>query len=104
MKIIFDSNDEYEALRSAAHDACLYWLKVRQMCQGKINLNVDGCPTHFDEKYAIDMIVDAGRTLDTIEKSPHPEWDEATGEYVLVTEKYDSHMVVKCKKLVPTIA
>ena len=100
MKYIFETYDEYETLWLTAHDAILYWKKVRQMCQGKINMNVDGSETHFDEKYAIDQMVRAARTLRDIECSPHPEWNEEKKCYEIVTlEEPESIIITKTLKL-----
>ena len=99
MKIQFDTWEEYESMRLAVHDGILYWKKVRQMCQGKINMNADGGPTHHEEQYAVDMMIAHAKMLDTIEKSPHPEWNEETKEYELTTQDYESNIVAKVMKL-----
>ena len=102
MKFQFDSVDEYEVLYSSIHDSIIYWKKVRQMCQGKINLNVDpDAENHYDEKYAIDKIIENGLLLKSLEDSPHPIWNDEINGYVLGVEEYNSHIVEKIMKMVP---
>ena len=103
MKIIFDNADEYDALHGAVHDAILYWTKVRQDAQGKICLQCDGSKTHYDEKYAVDQMVLYGCVLETLERTPHPEWNDVTSVYELVTDEDGSAMVNKIKKMIPTM-
>ena len=101
MKIQFETPEEYDALRQAAHDGILYWKKVRQMCQGKINMNVDGSDPWHDEQYAIDQMICHARVLRDIEASPRPVWNEETKSYELVREDELSHIVDKVLKLIP---
>ena len=104
MKIQYDSYEEYDSLRESIHDSILYWKKVRQMCQGKINLNADpNMENHYTEEYAVDMMVKNALILDAIEKSPHPEWNSETQSYELVSDEYDSAIVAKCKRLIPKV-
>ena len=101
MKLTFDSYEEWLALREAAHDACLYWTKVRQMCQGKINLNVNGEPTHYDEAYAVSQMIKSANILNEIEHAPHPDYDDECQPVAMVYPDPDdiSCMVAKIKRI-----
>lgn len=99
MKYQFASAEEYDILWDAIHSAILYWKKVRQDCQGKICLQVDGSETHYSEKYAIDMIVQNAKILEEIEKSPHPIWNEETNRYEIGVESYGSVIIDKALRL-----
>ena len=101
MKIQFETPEEFESLRLAAHDGILYWKKIRQMCQGKININVDGSETHYDEQYAVDMMISHAKVLREIELMPHPEWNEKTGNYEMAIDIEMSNLVEKTLKLIP---
>ena len=103
MKIQYDTPEEYDYLYQAVHDGIIYWKKVRQMCQGKINMNVDGSETHYSEQYAVDMMVQCAQILDTLEKSPHPVWNDTTNSYELSVEEYPSVIITKCNNLVPKV-
>ena len=85
MKMVFDSYDEYQEFWNAAHSGILYWKKVYQMTQGKINMNVDGSPTHYDAEYATSKMVENALILKKIEDSTRPEWDEETETYKSTT-------------------
>ena len=78
MKMIFDSYDEYQEFWNAAHSGILYWKKVLQMVRGKINMNVDGGPTHYTEEYAIEQMIECAKVLRDIEDSTHEQWDPET--------------------------
>ena len=95
MKLEFESWDEWNTLRQSVHDACMFWIKVRQDAQGKIRLNVSGEPTHYTEDYAIEEIVNNAKLLEQIELAPHPDWE--TGD--IVRDTSTSAMVSKCRKL-----
>ncbi len=103
MKFQFDSPEEFEKVRLAAHDGVLHWMKIRQMCQGKINMNVDGSPTQYTEGYAIENIISHAEVLDAIEKSPRPVYNEDdyedTNYPIAEGDEYDSCMVIKAFKL-----
>ena len=102
MKIIFETSEEFEALRLAAHDGCLFWTKKRQHAQGKINMSVDGSGYECDEEYCVDMMIAHAQVLATIERSPHPEWNDETQSYEMVTDANRvSAMVEKIQKLMP---
>ena len=99
MKFHFETVNEYDALWQSVHDSILYWKKVRQDAQGKICLQANGAQTHYDEKYAIDQMVEHAELLKQIENTPHPEWD---GEKYVTTQgpaKYHSHIVSQTLKL-----
>ena len=101
MKYIFESYEDYDKLWQSVHDSIIYWRKVRQNCQGKINLQVDGGATHYSEKYAIDMIIQNALILKDIEDSPHPEWNDKTNTYDIVNGvDYNSIIITKALKLV----
>ncbi len=101
MKFIFESVDDYDRLWGSVHDSILYWKKVRQMCQGKINLNVDpNAENHYDEKYAIDKMIENAQLLRDIECSPHPEWNDDTNSYEIVTlDCPESSIILKTLRL-----
>ena len=102
MKIVFETPQEFEALRLAAHDGVLFWTKKRQHAQGKINMSVDGSGYDYDEGYCVDMMIAHAQVLATIERSPHPEWNDETRSYELVTDaNYVSAMVDKVQRLMP---
>ena len=84
MTYTFNTYDEYQNMWIAVHSGILYWKKVRQDVQGKICLQVDGSPTHYDEEDATLNLKLACRALKTIEDSTHPEWNEALGQDVIV--------------------
>ena len=98
MKFNFETYEEYQDLWQSVHDSILYWKKVKQMCEGKINMNVDGSETHYDVKYATDQMIRNAQILKNIEDSPHPDWIGT--EYVMVegTDCY-SHIVNKTVKI-----
>ena len=99
MNITFDTYDEYQSLWNSVHDSIIYWKKVYQMTQGKINLNVDGSPTHYDAAYAVDKMVENALNLKTIEDSTRPEWDEETETYKNTTGvSCYSHIILKTLK------
>lgn len=97
MKFQFDTVEEYEVLWSAVHDGILFWKKVRQDAQGKICLQVDGKHTHYNEQYAIDMMVEHAQLLKEIEDTPHPEWNGYS--YQMSSPSYNSHIVQQVLKL-----
>ena len=99
MKYYFASSEEYDILWDAIHSAILYWKKVRQDCQGKICLQVDGSETHYSEKYAIDMIIQNAKILQDIENSPHPIWNEDKNCYEVGVESYGSVIIDKALRL-----
>ena len=84
MKFIFENEDEYMTLWQSVHDSIILWKKRLQECQGKINMQVDGSKTHYDEKYCIDEMVRCAGVLRDIEDSPHPEWNDKTNTYEVV--------------------
>ena len=105
MKFIFDSVDDYDRLWASVHDSILYWKKVRQMCQGKINLNVDPNATnHYDERYAIDKMIENAIILRDIEDSPHPVWNDDTNSYDTKAEDYYSSIILKTLRLAGPIS
>lgn len=75
MTYTFNSYEEYINLWTAVHSGILYWKKVRQDAQGKICLQVDGTPTHYEAYEAAENIKIACRVLKSIEDSTHPEWN-----------------------------
>ena len=85
MKFEFTSYDDYQSVWNTAHSGILYWKKVRQDAQGKICLQVDGTPTHYDVKYATDKMIESAYVLKAVEDSTRPEWNEETETYELVT-------------------
>lgn len=97
MNFQFNTVEEFDLLWQSVHDSIIYWKKVRQMCQGKINLNVDGSETHYDEKYCIDQMVSFAQLLKTIEDTPHPEWNGSS--YSMSSPTINSHIVTKTLKL-----
>ena len=97
MKFQFDTVEEFDRLWQSVHDSIIYWKKVRQMCQGKINMNVEGGPTHYDEQYCIDQMVDNARLLKEIEDSPHPEWSGTN--YQMSSPAINSSIVDKTLRL-----
>ena len=103
MKFVFDSPEEFEKVREAAHDGVLLWIKRRQMTQGKINMNVDGSETQYTEGYCIQNIISHAEVLDAIEKSPRPVYNEDDYEdtnYPIVDgDTYESHIVAKAFRL-----
>ena len=102
MKIVFETPQEFEALRLAAHDGILYWTKKRQHAQGKINMSVDGSGFPYDEESCVDMMIAHAQVLATIERSPHPEWNDETQSYEMVTDaNHVSAMIEKIQKLMP---
>ena len=104
MTFTFDTPEEFEAVRLAAHDGILYWKKIRQMCQGKINMNVDGGPTQYTEGYCIDQMISHAKVLDAIEKSPRPVYNEddyESTDYPMADgDTYESCIVSKVFKLI----
>jgi len=103
MKFIFETPTDYDELWSCVHDSIIYWKKVRQECQGKICLQVDGSETHYDEEYVIKEMIDSALMLKAIEDSPHPVWNEETKSYELKTEDYNSGIITKTLKMIPQI-
>ena len=100
MKMVFDSYDEYQEFWNAAHSGILYWKKVYQMTQGKINMNVDGGPTHYTETEAIEKMAECAKILAKIEDSTHPEWNWETDTEEMVTgvEAYSGIITEALKK------
>ncbi len=84
MTYTFNTHDDYQSMWNAVHSGILYWKKVRQDVQGKICLQVDGTPTHYDEEYATEEIKSACRALKAIEDSTHPEWSDDLDQDVIV--------------------
>jgi len=100
LKFSFDTVEEYDLMWGAVHDSILYWKKVRQDAQGKICLQVDGTQTHFDEKHAIDMMIQYASVLKDIEDTPHLEWN---GDKYVMTEsplEFHSHIITKTLRMV----
>ena len=98
MKFNFDTYDEYADLWQSVHDAIIYWKKVKQMAEGKINMNVDGSEPHYDVKYATDQMIRNATILKTIEDSPHPEWNGSEYEMNDGVEYY-SNIIYKTLKI-----
>ena len=98
MKFSFDTYEEYQDLWQSVHDSIIYWKKVKQMAEGKINLNVDGSETHYDVQYSVDQMIRNALILKSIEDSPHPEWNGT--EYVMVEgTEYYSNIINKTLKI-----
>ena len=85
MKMVFETYDDYMEFWNTAHSGILYWKKVYQMTQGKINMNVDGGPTHYTEAEAIEKMAEAAKVLAKIEDSTRPEWNCETEKEEIVT-------------------
>ena len=67
MKFVFENEDESQMMWNSAHESILYWKKVLQDAQGKICLQVDGTPTHYDEEYATAKMVENAKVLKMVE-------------------------------------
>ena len=75
MTITFDSYSEYLTHHESAHDAILYWKKVLQDCEGKIQLYVTPADRHYTKEYAQQRIEECALVLKSIEDSIHPDYD-----------------------------
>ena len=98
MKFSFDTYEDYQDLWQSVHDSIIYWKKVKQMAEGKINLNVDGSQTHYSVEYAVDQMIRNAKILKQIEDSPHLDWNGSDYEIVQGRE-YNSHIVLQTLKL-----
>ena len=98
MKMVFDSYDEYQEFWNAAHSGILYWKKVLQMTQGKINMNVDGADTHYTEVEAVENMAEAAKVLMKVEDSTHPEWNGEKEEMVNGVTCYSAIITQALKK------
>ena len=90
MKFNFETYEEYQDLWQSVHDSIIYWKKVKQMAEGKINMNVDGSETHYDVQYAVDQMIRNAQILKSIEDSTHPEWNGTEYKLVEGTEYYSN--------------
>ena len=73
MKFEFDSYEEWEQVRSSAHDSIIFWKKQLQCVQGKVNMNVDGSPSHYSEEYCRENMKDCAYVLKAVEDAVHPD-------------------------------
>ena len=102
MKMVFDSYDEYQEFWNAAHSGILYWKKVLQMTQGKINMNVDGSSTHYTSDEAIEKMAESAKVLMNIEDSTRPEWN-GEEEVIVTGVEYYSGIITEALKKVEKI-
>ena len=75
MKITYNTHEEYLTHHSSAHDAILYWKKMRQEAEGKIQMYVTPADRQYDVEYCNEKMKEYALVLKAVEDSIHPDYD-----------------------------
>ena len=99
MKITFDTQVEYDQAWDAAHSGILYWKKMKQACQGKIQfyVSVDDTPPYSIEECE-EFMKEAARLLKAIEDSMYPDEERGLIRGVDTNDGYYSGIIYKTLK------